>query len=285
MRLFWSLLDLSHAFLVLLLWPLRLTTWGRARAKFEAWQDHTVFCSVLAFEVSSEGEYEQVRPWMNELLREGRFIEVIYASESVDKGMLALQKAHPTQVRLLRLPLLTYRLGDVERFVTAPHLVMCRYDFFPALMRLASRPHIKSGLVWATFKQRRERMNNPCWRWWNKLFFAAFDWIIPATTMDESLFKEIHPKVLSTVDFRVGQIQLRVDQRHETFLRNFPKWDQFQKILHQYSRDRRMIIGSAWPSDLALLNSPEIRRQIMNSELFVMVVPHKLSGEWVSQGL
>lgn len=279
-HLWWSAWDLLHALVCLVLWPLRWTKFGQKRAAFEHKRDATFFHADWAFEVSSEGEYEQVRPWINTLLAEGQLLEIVFASESVEKGMLALQGSYPQQVRLMRLPLLTYRFGAIENFLTARRLVLCRYDFFPSLMRRAARSDVRSGVVWATFKNRRQRLAFPWWRQWYRFFYGAFDWIIPATTEDEALFRLVHANVFTSVDFRVGQIHQRLLNRSEVLAQKFPQWSEFQQILGRYPRERRLIIGSAWPSDLELLRSDRVRELIERREIIVLVVPHQLSDDW-----
>lgn len=283
MRGLWVALDLLHAASALLLWPLRWTAWGSRRARFEGTRQAKPFTTAdWAFEVSSEGEYEQVGPWIKELLAAGQKLEVIFASESVEKGLLALAAKFPQTVHLIRLPLLTHTFGCIQGQLTATKFVLCRYDFFPSLMRQAAREDVVSGVVWATFKNRRERLDYALWRAWYRCFFSAFDWIIPATRVDEDLFRRVHGNVLSMVDFRVEQIKLRLEQRRETLGRLFPHWDKFEVVLQHYPRERRLLLGSIWQSDLSVLQHPELKAQITKGELLLLVVPHKLGPDWAA---
>lgn len=277
----WTMADAIHWLATLILWPVRWSLWGGARVRFEEQLDARTFTADWTFEISSEGEYEQVRPWISTLLREGSKVEMIFASESVERAMTKLQSTYPQQVKLLRLPLLTNKFGALERRLTGRHFVMCRYDFFPLLMRHAGRADIDAGLVWASFKGRRQRLNSRAWRWWYRQFFSVFDWIIPATIEDEQLFKLIHPRVLPAVDFRVGQIQARVTDRARTLAQRFPHWDEFRRVLERFPPERRLVLGSVWESDLGILQSAPLRQRILAGELLVLVVPHKLSDEWV----
>lgn len=278
---FWTCLDFFHVVLSFLIWPVRWTQWGRKRVQFESIQDPTQLTADWAFEVSSEGEYEQVRSWIQQLLDSGKKIEIIFASESVEKGMLALKSTFSNQVKLMRLPLLSRHFGDVENFVTAPKFVMCRYDFFPSLMKLALKR--KSVLIWATFKNRRHKFSHPGFKTWSRFFYGVFDYIVPATDIDETLFKLVHTNVLTAADFRVKQIQLRILSRQLTLESKCPHWKAFQKVLESFPKEKRIIFGSAWESDLAILEDKAFHDQVMKGEIIVLIAPHKLSDDWVQK--
>ena len=66
----------------------------QARYEFESLNLSDPFCASFkdqgeiadyCFEVSSDGEFEQVRPIIDELLRTNRRVELIYCSESLEK--------------------------------------------------------------------------------------------------------------------------------------------------------------------------------------------------------
>lgn len=281
MVVFWKTLELFHVLLSWVLFPLRWSAWGTQRLAFERQIDSTKFTAAWAFEVSSEGEWEQVRPWVNALLSQNKKLEIIFSSPSVEKALVQLASQHPNSVRLLRLPLLAPRFGSLDAFVTAPRFVMCRYDFFPGLMALAARR--TSGLVWASFKNRRHRLQWPWWRAWYRFFFAAFDWILPAVPQDEELFRRIHGQVLPASDLRAGQILARLDGASQVLASKIPCWPEFQAVLNRVPRERRWIIGSFWEHDLDFLRDDETRRQIQAGELLVIMVPHQLSEKWKAQ--
>ncbi len=282
-RAWWWTADALHALLALLLFPLRFTPAGRARAAMENRHRGPGHQGAhWAFEVSSEGEFEQVRPWIQRLLEGGAKLEILFASPSVEKGMLALQDAHPAQVRLRALPLLTYRWGELASFVSAPRLVMCRYDFFPMLMRLCQRPDLSAGLVWATFKRRRHRLERPWWRAWYGHVYGVFRWLVPATREDEALFRALLPgtRVLAAADLRVGQIMGRLERREATLRRRFPHWDAFREVLATVPRERRWVLGSFWEEDLAILESPGLAERVRRREILILAVPHRLDPAW-----
>ena len=62
-------------------------------------------CADYCFEVSSEGELEQIRPLLEDFLRKNKRIELIFASPSVETKCQKLAKLYPDQLRILRMPL------------------------------------------------------------------------------------------------------------------------------------------------------------------------------------
>lgn len=276
----WRIWSGLHQLLAIVAFPLRLTRWGRTRLEFERTSDQTSFKADWAFEVASEGEFEQVRPWIQQLLSEGAKLEIIFASPSVFNAVKNVQLKYPSQVRWLVLPILGLSGGRVEKFVTAPRFVMCRYDFFPSLMALAARSDIQSGVVWASFKNRRHRLDSFIGRWWYGRFYAAFDWILPATGVDEELFKRLHQNVFPATDLRVGQILGRVEQASLTLSAKVPHWDLLLKAWERIPRERRFILGSFWEEDLRALQDPRVQKAVAEEKILLVLVPHQLSPHW-----
>ncbi len=277
----WRAIDLLHSLLAFLLFPVRLFPWGRKRAHFESQRTPSIGQCDWSFEVSSEGEFEQVKPWIMSLLKSEKKVELVYASESVHKTVTTLQQHFSNSLRLIPLPLLTHTPWSLVRELTAPRLVLCRYDFFPSLMARASVVGVSSGLVWASFKKRRHRLENVWWRRWYRLFYGTFNWVVPATREDEKLFNELGGiQVLSACEMRVPQIQYRLQEATTHLTERFPHWSTFFNILSDYPQESRWIMGSAWESDLALLDDPKLRQDLLDKKLVLSLVPHKLGAHW-----
>ena len=113
-----------------------------------------------AFEVSSEGELEQVFPLIEHLLQEKKRVELMFASESVEKKCRRLYQNAPKQMRFLRLPLASFSLPpsrgrqNIASWLSAPTLILCRYDFYPELLLYGCALHHRLILVSATFKNK-----------------------------------------------------------------------------------------------------------------------------------
>ncbi len=273
-------LDRMQALITLLLAPLvSLSAWGRKRLAFEAQRSAPMRDPQWAFHVSSEGELEQVRPWISELLARGERLQLLFTSESVLKAQQELLRLHPQQVELIPLPLLSYRPGLMPRLVRAPRLVMVRYDFFPHLLRLARER--QAVLVWASLIGKEDKLRFFQWRAFYHWLFSAFKLIVPATVADEKLLRSMGlAGVAAACEMRVARIDARLAQAQATFSSKFPHWEKFQAWWQQVPRERRLVLGSVWESDLALFSDPVFRAQLASGQWRVAVVPHKLSAQW-----
>ena len=239
-------------------------------------------CSAaVAFEVSSEGELEQVRPLLDHFLGQGRLVELIYASASVDKKCQVLAHQYPNQLRLFRLPILSFGRQTLFSWITAPQLFLCRYDFYPELLIIgASR---KAGFYLLSASLKGKNLN--CWwrRWcWRKIF-RLFDRIICASNADQQRFELLIDKAkLMTFDFRIVQIANRLFQA-EKKLGNLPPIEMYKRYLDYFPRYRRLILGSAWVSELELLNDSRCRQMVEEKKLQITIAPHVLAESSLEQ--
>lgn len=278
MLIVWRVLDLFHALLVILAAPLRLTKWGRERVRFESLRDSELSGAEWCFEVASEGELEQVKPWLEILLARGVKVEIVFSSPSVLKGINQLKERFPAQIRRYALPLLTHGPWQLVRELKAPRLVLCRYDFFPSLMSRATVSGVTAGVVWASFVGKRDKLKKTAWRYVFRYLYSIFRWVMPATQLDEILFKRLgNVEVLSSLEMRVPQIHQRVARAPETLLQKFPHWLQFRSFLEKFPKDKRLVLGSFWPVDLAMFKDPQLVADIKQQKRIVMIVPHQLS--------
>jgi 3-deoxy-D-manno-octulosonic-acid transferase len=212
----------------------------------------------LAFEFSSEGEFQQVMPLVTDALAAGKRIELIYFSPSVEKGVRELCEKYPEKLRSLRYPILT---GGFLKWITSRKLVLVRYDFFPEFLSYPG----ELLLVWVTFRKSAS--------WWKKKFLAKASTIIYATGKDARTGKELgFPGV--SFDFRIEQIRRRLEGKSGKFAEMFPEYGSLE--FHRYPREKRLIFGNAWPSDIHLLEKvPE--------DISILVVPHKLESAIISE--
>jgi 3-deoxy-D-manno-octulosonic-acid transferase len=277
----WRTLDLLHALFVVLFWPVRWTKWGRKRVAFERARDPALKDAQWTFEVSSEGEFEQIRPWLEMLLLDSQNIELVFASESVLKTVKDFKKRYSSQVRLFPLPLLTHTPWELVRRLKARRLVLCRYDFFPSLMARSTVSTVHAGVVWASFTGKRERLKKRFWREFYRWLYSSFRWVVPATHGDELIFHNLCSlKVFPTNEMRVPQILKRLSQGEQTLKNKFPHWEKFQAHMQKYSPSSRWMLGSFWEPDLAFLNNETLRADIKSEKTLVLLVPHQLGTHW-----
>jgi len=220
----------------------------------------------LCFEFSSEGEYQQVASLIDDALDSGKKIELIFFSPSVEKTIVELYHRYPRQVRYLRYPLLNPQLN---RWISSSTLIMVRYDLFPELLLWCLKEGRKLKFVWVTFK--KERVQKRLVSFFKRIFLSCSDYTVFASEQDYELGKSMG--IEGTIyDFRMEQIKRRLSARNEKFLKMFPIYKELKSNIESFSRQKRLILGNAWPDDLFLLKN-------IPSDIFLVIVPHKLSPD------
>lgn len=226
----------------------------------------------VCFEISSEGELEQVLPLIKELLQRDKKVELIFCSPSVEKKCINLYKENPSLLRILYLPLLTSfpHKKTIQNWMTAKKLVLCRYDFFPELMMIGLSPKIEFFLVSATLKNKS---------WFRScLLFTGFNFIVAATELDMKKLKGIgySSEKIRVFDFRSLQIGERQEKAEQTLsgLSSFTFLK--EQIFTNISRDKRILLGSFWPKEASLFADPAFQDQIEKQNLHILIAPHSL---------
>jgi 3-deoxy-D-manno-octulosonic-acid transferase len=224
------------------------------------------------FEVSSEGELEQVRPLMENYLTHGKNVEILFSSPSVESKCEKLAAGYPEQVRIFRMPLATHAFilsQTAAQFISAPVLLFCRYDFFPEL------------LIMKFFGKKFVLLNATAGKkpgWFKTQVFKLFDVIVAANEFEAEKFikrEHIAAEKVFSFDFRVPRIFERTEGASRV-LSNVPALKNYLQFLDNHPRNERLILGSAWESDLVIF-SPEWSADLKNGSLHLLVVPHDLS--------
>ena len=204
---------LFYPFVILL-----LPFYGPLRKRFKAelkfnkvqLQLSTDYC----FEVSSEGEYEQIASVMMYLLKSDIKVQLIIASESLIKkaDQLNQQYGH-LDVRMV--PLASFFWinlpfsSNLYSLIKAQNLILCRYDFFPELMLLGGLGNRKFSLVSASLKCKKLTGVNKIY--WQGVY-SLFDLVVPASKLEESHIRKLLPAFQSeSFDFRQLQIISRIE--------------------------------------------------------------------------
>lgn len=277
-----SIVRIPLSFIVIILRP--VVPFFKTRLNFERKNlidesSLVVFKAHFCFEVSSEGELEQVKPLIEAVLLNNKKIEIIYSSPSVEVKCQNLYKTHPEQVRLLRMPLLSGSLfpflyfQSVWSWVSAPVIVFCRYDFFPELLLLKLFKK-KFVLVSGAFKKTS---------WYKIESFKFFDVVIAATDKEkinfENLLKE--KAVVYSCDFRIPRIAERFKGAESTLGQKTILENYLFKIKSVPPKDK-IIIGSAWPSDLGIFDNKKLIDEVKSGRLHLLIAPHKLDNDFVT---
>lgn len=227
------------------------------------------------FEVSSEGELEQVRPLIEVFLKKQKKIEILFASPSVEKKCLNMALAHRDQIRIMRLPIASFApfeflfFQSPWAFVTAPVILFCRYDFYPELL---SFKWLGKKLILLSASSKKST-------WFKGEAFKCFNVIVASNHSEEAFFKALNPEVpVYSFDFRIPRIFDRIQKAPAT-LSNVPEIQSYLQFLKRWPLEQLIIFGSAWGSDLDLLNDPRFKADLMNKKLHLLIVPHSLSPE------
>lgn len=224
------------------------------------------FQADLCFEFSSEGEYQQVASLIDDALMQGKRLELVFFSPSVEKAVLDLYHRYPKQIRYLRYPILGL---SFSRWITSQQLILVRYDLFPEFLLWSLKSGRKLKLVWVSFKKERVRAKSVSL--FKQAFLKRSDYTVFASEADYELGKTLG---LSgpLYDFRMEQIKRRLELRGEKFSRIFPHYPALKTLIDSYPRHKRLLLGNAWPVDLNLLTH-------LPSDILLIIVPHQLRPE------
>lgn len=233
----------------------------------------------IAFEVSSEGELEQIRPLLISMLKEGKRVELIFCSDSVTGQCEKIYNAYSDNVRLFRLPLISYLplscTHSYRAWRTSKVLVLCRYDFFPELILKSKKE--KLLLVWGSLKsfERKTFVEKV----FLKKVYALFDFIFCATDLDKLLFEKIltDPKLM-VQDFRPYQILRRIEKREEKIAELFHAKDKALSFFRALKDKRVDVLGNYWPSDIKILKSYDV-----SQKKIVFIAPHQLGEKNIEE--
>lgn len=226
------------------------------------------------FEISSEGELEQVRPLIEVYLQQQKRIEILFSSPSVESKCLKLAEQNRESLRLMRLPLASFApfgflfFQSPWQWVSAPKIIFCRYDFFPELLSLRFLGK-KLILLSATSKKPS---------WFKEQVYTFFDIIVAANGSEEAFFKTRFPaKSIFSFDFRVPRIFDRVAKAAQT-LEQVSILKDYLLFLETIPACDKLILGSAWVSDLGIFKGNNWESDLLSGKTHVLLVPHSLSA-------
>lgn len=229
------------------------------------------------FEVSSEGELEQVRPLLLIYLQRTKKIEILFSSPSVESKCLALAREFKDQIRLLRLPLMSFSpvsflfFQSPWQWVSAPKILLCRYDFFPEILTFK---WLGKKLILLSAAGKKPS-------WFKTQAYDLFDIIVAANLTEEHFFKKNFPtKKSMAFDFRVPRIFERVQNAAATlaktdFLQNY------LSFLDARCDSSKIVLGSAWESDLGILENAAIKQELKSGKIHLVIVPHNLNAKTI----
>jgi 3-deoxy-D-manno-octulosonic-acid transferase len=238
----------------------------------------------ICFEVSSEGELEGAMPLVKECLSRGKSLEMIFCSSSVEHRCEKLARDWPDQVRIFRLPLVSYfpfcPKSDISQWITAPRLVLCRYDFFPELLWHGRRKAERFLLIEATLKN-YGRAASFLYRCWTAFVMRSFDFIAMSTRQDRNDlmgYFDLSPEKSVVLPLRPFQILTRIEEAPRKLFA-LPFYPALENYLKAFPPQKRLVFGSFWAIEAPALFDEKIREAINERRLHVCLVPHDLSPE------
>lgn len=226
----------------------------------------------VCFEVSSEGELEQIKPLLVEMLERGELVELVYCSDSVTHQCLKLYDLYPKNIRLFRMPLLTYlpwkKNQSLKKWKTAQTVALCRYDFFPELVWRGKGE--RKILFWGSLKSFSKKSFLE--KFFLKLVYQDFDLVFAATNTDRILFEKLigANKVLEQ-DFRPVQIIHRINSREEKIRNTFTHYNEASSFFNSLEKSQVDVMGSFWPVDQPILDAYKAE-----DKKIVFIAPHQL---------
>lgn len=227
------------------------------------------------FEVSSEGELEQVKVLINHLLENKKTIELIFCSPSVERQCELILKNYPSQVRLYRYPLLCFNPFSSQfnplKWISCDVLLLCRYDFFPELI-FSGRKKTSFYLLAANLDTYLSK--NLLVQKYLMSCYKSFHKIIASTETSKQVLHEhlaIASDCIEVYDFRINQIMKRLNEANVTFKKVFKENIELVNFIKSLKHDKKIIMGSFWNHEVDLFATP-----LVNQDINVFIYPHKL---------
>jgi 3-deoxy-D-manno-octulosonic-acid transferase len=231
------------------------------------------------FEVSSEGEYEQIAPIMTYLLNHNITVQFIIGSESLIKKSEKLLNDYTSLLDVRMVPIISFFwiktpiTSNLFSLLQSEKLILCRYDFFPELMLIGGRRSTDFTLVSASLKNKK--LTGVSKFYWTGIY-SLFDRIVAASSLEKEHLSILHPEIVAkNFDFRQLQILDRIEGSN-TKLNTWIHTNSFNSILEKFPREKRIIIGSCWEEECEILKNNNFVKDIENNEVLLVIAPHKL---------
>lgn len=257
--------------------PILFIVW-RERVKFEQKNNASRVDSksgLTLFEVSSQGEWEQVRPLVLEFLKQSMPVDILYASASVEKEMINFCNSHQL-VRVKRLELVTKGSSKaIREWSRAKWIFFCRYDFYPELLLLKKDASLV--LLNATLIHKNSFLSILL----SRLIYGQFHTIVWSSVRDLERGRRL--QLAESIDQRVGDLRpLAILKRLESAEKQLSERGHTSLISYWNSRRDKVdfLLGSAWPTDLQLIfSSSKLLQDLIENRYKLWIAPHKLNQD------
>lgn len=229
------------------------------------------------FEISSEGELEQVYYPLVQLLNKNKKIVLFFCSQSVEHKIKLLQNEFSKNLYCCPVPLLGYSPLKKTYYSHGATLVMCRYDFFPEIV--FEKSYKNKILLSGSLRNFQDK------NWISKLYLSTcynqFQKVIAATNVDGEKFESIIKSKdhhIQVFDFRTMSIAKRIDEREKKLKEKFPLF--LNAFVPFFSNQKLIIFGSFWKNEIEAFDKSKLEKLKENSHV---IVPHQLGTHQIEE--
>lgn len=227
------------------------------------------------FHAASHGEYEQVRPVVSGL-REIIPESIILASFFSPSGYRNVNDEN-IDIKVY-LPIdFFWVVNRALKIVQPQKIIFAAYDVWPNLIWQANRRKIHTTIFAARFTKGTTKLY-PVIRSFYQNVYTSFSTIYTITAKDHESLKRILRNGTSPLVRVLGNPRYDQVKRHAD---NFTK-ERTEDVLN---RGRRLVIGSVWPEDEAVIFDPILELLQEFRDLSVLWVPHEPSGRYISHSV
>lgn len=232
----------------------------------------------VCFEVSSEGELEQIRPVLEYFLEKEIGVELIFFSPSVEKKCVRLREMY-RNLSIAAYPALNRPIfsSPIKKYVQSKTLCLCRYDFFPDLIDFAKS---NTGILFsATLKNKNKKSSIL------KRVYKSFDLVFCATKIDQDEISKLINHSKSTkvysYEFRLDRILSRV-LKAKDHLDSFSFWAKAESILNNFEKKNRIALGNFWDYEIPIFTKA-FTGDVLDKKNITFIAPHLIGKEQIEK--
>lgn len=237
------------------------------------------FQADFTFEVSSQGEFQQILELIKQLLSQSKKVELIYASESLENDITKFKQEYSLdQLRCLRLPLIRRSFFKerqcLSKWITGKRFGFVRYDFYPHLLSVCFKQKLEMYLFWGSLKN---KLNGGGSRWFWSHLAKCFKVIFAANQKNQKLFEQLNHSIkVYHSEMRTLSIESRLTNRVNSL--QSKGLEKFNKYIDLDSR-HKIIFGSAYLADLKIVLNQDFKQKLESKNDLIIIAPHTLSPE------
>jgi len=226
---------------------------------------------VVWFHVASAGEYLQAKPVIDLCRKKGK--EVFITATSVS-GIEWLKRE---KIEAEYLPWdFWFNAKKVVHIINPERFVYVRTDIWPNLTRYLHHNKTPVTLICGRMKRKKGGLFKHSFY---RFLFTFIESLGALTEEDEKNFKNLFPEknVVFGGDSRFDNVIERTTLT--------PPDNDLDRILADCNKNKTIILGSVWPSDLSVIAPPLSRALKNNPELKVILAPHETTESGIIKSL